>query len=1132
MTMKDFRLDADPASASVRDFLPACQLLAACLGLCALMASAPVHAEAHGDGPSQGAQTEGEAEAENAVADEDGNANAQAAEEAEAEGEADSEEAADAGVEEEVDGAMESAQEPADEDGNANAQAAEEAEAEGEADSEEAADAGVEEEMDGAMEYADEPVEESVIVQEEPEEVAIEFSDIENEEAFEALSDLSDVEEVLVTSTKRETSLLTTPVAVSAFNQDALDRQKILDVTDIADLIPNLTIGESPSDSGVQIAVRGISSNNFTEIGDPTVGVHVDGIFTPRPQAALALLHDNERIEVNRGPQGTLFGRNSTAGSINIISGRPQFDEYAGRYELEVGSFQHYTFRGWTNFAISESYAVRVAFLYDVSGSYFDQFVDNFDFSWDDNEDGDFDDPYDIAPDGIPNTDLRRARQIDGKDAYGGTDRYGFRLNSLLSTSDRYQWLLSLDYFRDSSPGSFSVKDCEKAEGTFFACEGSQWDVFINHPGTLDYRLFTVRNEIIFDATDNLRVEVRAGNSRQFRDQYYDADGGARGDPGHPGYGLIRDASDFTNGDVARGFAARYGEDESVIHLIRGGPDGDNQYILDTLGFSGLTIGPWDDLALITRYSNYDSQVYELQFSSIANPDNPIEWIAGVFFMREDNEIRFDVESPSIGADRGALAESYVQPNRDVSSLATFGQIDVPLSDRFRMTFGTRWTLDGKSDQGGQSYKSYKYWTAGYSYTSPPGETVDYFAPPGEPVERVEYYSYSLVGVVENPRLLQSDDLTFNQGTYAADIHARIFDKNQNINANTFDEEWAQWTWKAGFDFTINDSLFWYGYIATGYKAGGFTDVVDLCASLCGSYPQLNAFPYNPERNLTYETGIKSQLFDSGRVGKLSLILTVFVSDVKDYQSTFFASNLTPPGTEFTIPREADDPLRSPDNLVRTVTVNASVGNLITRNIGESRSTGVEIEFNWVDLWPNGRFHGWITYLNAEVLDLPSFDGYYCFERAYLGLTPCPPSNPDIADSPDTPEDDSRVTNFKGNKLPFAPQWALTMHLEHNFKFGSSGIRFSPYFAAHWSDEYFFNVNNFDEPHFHNGQLPYWSFDLNLRLIDDKRNWVFEMYAQNLTDERVRLWGDGGPGFVRSSFAAPRNFGGKLVWSF
>ncbi|MCA8838099.1 MAG: hypothetical protein K8963_09640, partial [Proteobacteria bacterium] len=428
------------------------------------------------------------------------------------------------------------------------------------------------------------------------------------------------------------------------------------------------------------------------------------------------------------------------------------------------------TIRGWTNFAISDGFAARLSFLYDVSGSYFNQAEDAYDFGWDDNGDGDYDDQYDLKPDGIANVDQRRSKPAKGKDVNGGTDRYALRLSTLLSTSDSYKWLLSFDYFRDSSPGSFSVKDCEKAEGTYYACEGSQWDININHPGTLDFRLFTIRTEFIVDLSDNLRMEFRAANSRQFRDQYYDSDGGARTDDGHPAYGLTRDSGDSA---TSAAYTARYGEDAIVSHLIQGGPNGDNQYILDVLGFSSITIEPWNDLALITRYSTYDSRVVELQFSSIADPDNAVEWIAGIFFMHEDNAIRFDVESPILAAAKHPLAQSFVQPNRDIESLASFAQLEVPFTERFNMTFGARWTLDQKSDKNGLNYAN-GYNTPAYTLTlaelqseSPPpagfpsaGDGTQYGVG-----ERIPYNAYNLVGLAQDPELFQSDDFTLDQGT-------------------------------------------------------------------------------------------------------------------------------------------------------------------------------------------------------------------------------------------------------------------------------------------------------------------------------------------------------------------------------
>ena len=943
------------------------------------------------------------------------------------------------------------------------------------------------------------------------------------------------VEEVIVTSTKRATSLQTTPVAVSAFTQDDLDREKTLDITNIADLVPNLQIGKSPSDSGVAIAIRGISSNNYTELGDPTVGIHVDGVFTPRPQAAHALLHDSERIEINRGPQGTLFGRNSTAGSINIITARPSFDAYKGNFELDAGSWNHYTAKGWVNLPFDDGFAMRFSFLYDISDGHLNQLPDNYDFAWDANNDGDFEDEFDLAPDGIPNNDQRRARNISGKDQYGGTDRYAVRLNSRLATSDTYSWLFTIDYFKDSSAGGVSLKDCEKAEGTFFECDHDQWDVRINTPGELDFRLLTYRTEFSIDVTDNFRMDIRAAASNQTRRQVYDSDGGAFADPDHPAYGLDVEEG---NSAVSAALTKRYGEDNDVRHTIVGGPDGDNQYILDTIGFPLSTLEPWTDLSLITRASNYNSQVYEWQFSSIADPDNSFEWITGLFYMREDNAIQFDVDSAFIGPSKRLLAQSFVQPNRDVRSYAVFTQFDVPFSERFKMTFGLRWTRDEKADIGGQNYTTYNDVEAytgnagGFPVTDANGEpmTVD-----GKPIF-IPRHAYDLVGIVPSAdlQLYQSNDLAADHGTASPNFLQRVIDSvgGETLSRNTFSASWEQLTWKIGFDYAITEEVFMYGYVATGFKAGGFGDQVDVCGGKCKE-AILNTFPYEPEENITYELGVKSTVFDTDHAGKMNLIATVFASNINNFQATVFGL-ITPANAILDDPGAVGpecDPAVNPT--CDDVEVTNSVSNLLTYNVGESRSVGLELEFDWWNPWPNGHIFGWFTYLNAEILDLPASDGYYCLERAYLGLTPCPTSDPNIPDDVDTPnEDESRVINLAGNQLPWSPKYAFSLFIEHNFWLGDSGIKFNPYWSVHWSDEYFFTFNNYNDGPLHSGQPAYWSTNLSLRFIDDARKWRFEIYAHNLTNERIRFWQDNGPGYVRSSFASPRNYGMKLAWGF
>ena len=124
------------------------------------------------------------------------------------------------------------------------------------------------------------------------------------------------LEEVIVTAERREASLQNTAVAVTAMTQEALTENDISDVTDLSGFVPNLVVSGQEDQSDIKIFIRGVGTNNPTETGDQGVGVYVDGVYAARAQGALALMYDLENVQVLRGPQGTLFGRNNTGGAL------------------------------------------------------------------------------------------------------------------------------------------------------------------------------------------------------------------------------------------------------------------------------------------------------------------------------------------------------------------------------------------------------------------------------------------------------------------------------------------------------------------------------------------------------------------------------------------------------------------------------------------------------------------------------------------------------------------------------------------------------------------------------------------------------------------------------------------------
>src|SRR5690606_25127994 len=171
------------------------------------------------------------------------------------------------------------------------------------------------------------------------------------------------LEEIVVTATKRTTNLMDTPIAITVMNEAVLEQQGLANIKDIDKLVPNMDITFDSSQAAPVIAMRGVRSTNITELGDPAVGLHLDGIYSPRPQGAMALMFDVDRVEAQRGPQGTLFGRNSTVGNVNIITRRPVADEFDASLGVELGRWNHRQVRGMINIPVSDTFALRGSFM-------------------------------------------------------------------------------------------------------------------------------------------------------------------------------------------------------------------------------------------------------------------------------------------------------------------------------------------------------------------------------------------------------------------------------------------------------------------------------------------------------------------------------------------------------------------------------------------------------------------------------------------------------------------------------------------------------------------------------------------------------------------------------------------------
>jgi iron complex outermembrane receptor protein len=151
------------------------------------------------------------------------------------------------------------------------------------------------------------------------------------------VSATTQLEEIMVTATKTDpTSVQNVPIAVSAFSGKDLADSQVTNFRELAEYTPNLSVTENTGQA--QVYLRGIGSNNVFVGSDPSVSMNVDGVYIARPSAQFSNFLDVDRVEVLRGPQGTLYGRNSIGGAINIISRAPG-DDFQAATGLTVGNY-------------------------------------------------------------------------------------------------------------------------------------------------------------------------------------------------------------------------------------------------------------------------------------------------------------------------------------------------------------------------------------------------------------------------------------------------------------------------------------------------------------------------------------------------------------------------------------------------------------------------------------------------------------------------------------------------------------------------------------------------------------------------------------------------------------------------
>jgi outer membrane receptor protein involved in Fe transport len=186
-------------------------------------------------------------------------------------------------------------------------------------------------------------------------------STVENEEGV--------VEEIIVTASKRAQTLQDTPISVAVTTVEAIERSQVRDLIDLQTLVPSLRVSQLQSSANTNFVIRGFGNGANNPGIEPSVGVFIDGVYRSRSAAQIGDLSNIERVEVLRGPQSTLFGKNASAGIISIVTQAPQF-ELGGNIEASYGNYDAIVLKGAVTGPLSDKVAVAFDGNYNKRDGY------------------------------------------------------------------------------------------------------------------------------------------------------------------------------------------------------------------------------------------------------------------------------------------------------------------------------------------------------------------------------------------------------------------------------------------------------------------------------------------------------------------------------------------------------------------------------------------------------------------------------------------------------------------------------------------------------------------------------------------------------------------------------------------
>ncbi len=473
------------------------------------------------------------------------------------------------------------------------------------------------------------------------------------------------IEEIIVVAQKREQNAQEVPISITALSASALEQRGLSDISQIGEMTPNLEMDNtSPfagSSSVLSPFIRGIGQNDFAFNLEPGVGVYVDGVYYARTIGAVVDLLDLERVEVLSGPQGTLFGRNSIGGVLNIITRHPA-EEFTYALEATTGDYGRLDFRGSMDAPLIEGTLLS---QFAFSSKQRDGYQDRIEFP------GNF--VQDVRH-------FQRASDETGG-SQGGQDQVNLRAKLLWSVADELEITVASDY-SESDEDAPATSLIEVGEGNGLA---GLYNLCINTPLTVLTGIAPVCTQPL--ATTGVvlggaNIDSDPNNNRlPINDQYILSD-------------IDKSYAEGSNFSQVKSLGLTTTIDWGFTPQI-------NMKSITAYRELDAVMGADFDggMPFVAGDASFDTQQeqfsQEFQFTGMAL-NGQLDWLLGAYYFYEEGGLTDYV--PLLGG----LIQVLGPKEFENEAYALFSHLNYAMTDRWSATFGVRYTKENKEFEGGQ----------------------------------------------------------------------------------------------------------------------------------------------------------------------------------------------------------------------------------------------------------------------------------------------------------------------------------------------------------------------------------------------------------------------------------------------